>query len=185
MANKFYAKLITCLFIYLLSSCVTASNEYIQADGNYIDSGFTHTVSVIKINVLNEFGITQKEWNACFERAEIYKAFSSGNAYASRSEVEHRAFEAIKIVASNNNLKFYALISKNTDVSQSIGSYTTYKNSNIYGNNGYIATVSTPSTQYYDINKYSFSCYVMYFDDENEIDTIRNIFGAVNIFENF
>lgn len=176
-------KIVLLFFCFFLISCVSANVSYLQENGNYLDDGFTHTVSVKKLNVLNEFGITQKEWDSCFEGLPIYRAFSSGNAYASRAEVEQRAYDAIEIVGKNKKTKYVAIMGKNTDVSKSISSYTTYNNSTIYGNNGYRATVSTPQTNYYDVVKYCFDCYVIFFDQEEEISLIRNIFGNINVYE--
>ena len=180
---KNFIKTIILIFCFLFISCVSADVSYLQENGNYLDDGFTHTVSVKKLNVLNEFGITQKEWDSCFEGIPIYRAFSAGNAYASRAEVEQRAYDAINIVGKNKMSNYVAIIGKNTDVYKSVSSYTTYNNSTIYGNNGYRATVSTPQTNYYDVVKYCFDCYVIFFNNEEEISLIRNIFGSINVYE--
>lgn len=167
----------------LLTSCISASDSYLQSNGNYLDEGYTHTISVKKLNILNEFGITQQEWNSCFKGLPIYRAYSAGNAYASRAEVEQRAYDAIKIVAKNRKAQYAALIGKNTNIQKSISSYTTYVNSQFYGNDGYRATISTPQKRYYDVEKYCFDCYVIFFDSADKIPIIRDVFGNINVYE--
>jgi hypothetical protein len=181
MKKLFY--LFVLLTSILFASCISASSSNLLGNGDYLDDGITHTISVRKLNVLYEFGITQEEWNSCLKGLSIYHAFSSGNAYASRAEVEKRAYDAIEVVAKDHYSKYAAIIGKNTDVHQYINSYTTYVNSQVYGSNGYRATISTPQRNYYNVEKCTFECYVIFFDSESKIKTIRDVFGNINIIQ--
>lgn len=167
-------------------SVVVANVSNLTSNGDYLDDQYTHTVSVKKVNVLAEFGITQKEWDSQYYGLELYSAFSSGNAYASEGEVRRRANDAIGIVAKSKKAHYSCLFGKNSSSKTSTLSTTRYQDTNLYGSNGRkIGTVSSPTTEYYDVTKHSFECYVVFFDEEDLIPFLRNSFESVNVYENY
>ena len=144
-------------FLFISCTSVKVSRDKLR-DGNYIDRSFTHSIEVIRVYPMAEFGITPEEWKTYFDNSLIYRASGSGNGFMSQSEVKQFTLEAIKLTTKNRHKKYSAIVE---------------------GHSG-----STISAYNYSITeKYDYSCNAIMFDNEDLIPILRETFGRLQILE--
>lgn len=176
----------------LLCGCgsITVDESHLQDNGDYYQhsNGYSHTIYVRKVSTLETFGIPQSEWEAKYGDISVYKAYSWANAFVSASEVESNGKAAIRIVKNHIGAKYFALLNPEVSSEVSTSNTTVYDTSKIntsVGNkNVSQTTIQTPRTQTTSYTKYTFESYVLFFNKDEDIKTMRDEFGVTNIFEN-
>lgn len=144
-------------FLFLSCASVSVSRDKLR-DGNYIDRSFTHTIEVVRVYPMAEFGITPEEWRTYFDNSLIYRASGSGNGFMSKEDVKGFTFDAVRITTKNRHRKYSAIVE---------------------GKNG----TTLYADKYSLTEKYNFSCYAIMFDNEDLIPVLRETFGRLQILE--
>lgn len=179
------------LYAALLCGCgsITIDESHLLANGDYYDySGWNATlIRVRKVSTLEEFGITQSEWEAKYGDISLYKVKSSKNN-SSQEQVENNGKAAIRVVGKHIGAKYFALLDPGVSSKEYSSNTTKYDTSTIntsVGNkNVSQTTITTPRTETTSYTKNTFESYVLFFNKDEDIKTMRDEFGVTNIFEN-
>ena len=169
----------------LLCGCgsITIDESHLGANGNYHDYAYGDVVDVRKQSPLEVFGITQSEWEAKYGDISVYKAYCQ-KSYNS----EDTGKAAIRVVGKHIGAKYFALLNPGVSTEVNTSNTTVYDTSKIttsVGNkNVSQTTIQTPRTETTSYTKYTFESYVLFFNKDEDIKTMRDEFGVTNIFEN-
>lgn len=175
----------------LLCGCgsITIDESHLLANGDYYDySGWNSTlIRVRKQSPLEVFGIPQSEWEAKYGDISIYKAYSQENTPLPEV-VENNGKAAIRVVGKHIGAKYFALLDPGVSSEVTSSNTTVYDTSTIntsVGNkNVSQTTIQTPRTETYSVTHHTFESYVLFFNKDEDIKTMRDEFGVTNIFEN-
>lgn len=174
----------------LLCGCRTIANvdeSHLGANGNYHDYAYGDVVDVRKQSPLEVFGITQSEWEAKYGDISVYKAYSQKNTSLSEV-VENNGKAAIRVVGKHIGAKYFALLDPGVSSEVTSSNRTVYDTSTIntsVGNkNVSQTTIQTPRTETTSYTTNTFESYVLFFNKDEDIKTMRDEFGVTNIFEN-
>lgn len=166
------------------SSIVVVDESHLGVNGDYYDRDtFGDVVYVRKQSPLEVFGTTQSEWEAKYGDISVYKAYCSGGTYS-----EDTGKAAIRVVGKHIGAKYFALLNPGVSTEVSTSNMTVHDTSTIntsVGNkNVSQTTITTPRTETITHTEYTFESYVLFFNKDEDIKTMRDEFGVTNIFEN-
>lgn len=166
------------------STIFTVDESHLLANGNYYDSAMGDTIYVRKQSPLEVFGITQSEWEAKYGDISVYKAYCQSTV----ESVDYYGKAAIRVVGKHIGAKYFALLDPGISSEVSTSNTTVYDTSTIntsVGNkNVSQTTIQTPRTETYSVTHHTFESYVLFFNKDEDIKTMRDEFGVTNIFEN-